>query len=338
MNSLERVQAAISGDNADYQPYMMVNSLYGARLINCDTVEYYYNPQLYFEGQQAIIETFDPDIILTPFAFPLEASAFGSKLSFKNKYAPNLEKPIITSLSQIEDLPMPCIEDSPIIRYFLQTTNLLTQKYKGEKAFVSPLHSPCDLPCLLMGSEMWIDTLLFHPKHVERIMKKMVEHFVHFGNEYFANGTTILGVPNDFLNPSMVTKKIFDTLYPYIEEAFSQIRGPIAVHNGGYKVMPMIEHLAKLPNVAAIFLENTESFDEARKLIGDELILMGNFNGPIFDNYSPEKAKEITLKILNNRKNDKHFIFSTSNADIPYDTPVETIKAVVETIRSYKKY
>ena len=85
-------------------------------------------------------------------------------------------------------------------------------------------------------------------------------------------------------------------------------------------------------------MEPSESFDEARRIIGDEKVLMGNFDGPNFINLSNEKAEEITLKILNNRKNDKHFIFATSNADVPYDTPVETIRTVVNTIRNFKKY
>ncbi len=338
MNSLERVLATIPGNDTDYQPFMMVNSLFGARLIKCDTFEYYHNPNLYFEGQKAVVEAFDPDLIITPFAFPLEAAAFGSELIFLPNYAPNVKKPIITDLSQIDSLPAIDYENSSIIQYFLKSTNLIYEAYNGQKALVSPIASPCDLPVLLMGTEMWIDTLLFHPKEVEKLMKKMVEHFVQFGNELLANGATILGIPNDFLNFKMVTKKMFETLYPYVEDAFGQIKGPIALHNGGYKVMTVIEQLAKLPNVAALFIENTESFDEARSIVGDKMVLMGNFNGPNFNNYSAERAKEITLKILNNRKNDKHFIFSTSNADIPYDTPVETIRTVVDTIRGFKKY
>ena len=65
---------------------------------------------------------------------------------------------------------------------------------------------------------------------------------------------------------------------------------------------------------------------------------MGNFDSSNFINLTKEKAETITLKILNNRKDDKHFIFATSTADIPYDTPIDTIKHVVEVIRNFKKY
>ena len=338
MTNLERILATIPGTDADYQPFTMLLSLYGASLIKTDTIGYYRDPELWFEGQRAVVDTFDPDIVISPFSFPIEAEAFDCELVFLNKYAPNIKKPIITNLSQLDELPTPDFETSKSIQFLLKGTELLAQNYQGKRAIASPIHSPADLPALLMGIEMWIDTLLFHPDAVDKIMKKTVEHFVKLGNEFLAKGTTFLVVPVNFTNQMIITDKMFTLLLPYLENAFSRINGPIVIHNGGCKLMRFIDRFANLPNVIALVLEQTESFDEARGIIGDTQILMGNFDGPNFVNLTKEKAIDLTLKILNNRKDDKHFIFATSNADIPYDTPVEVVKAVVDTIRSFKKY
>ncbi len=337
MNNLERILATVSGDEWDYQPFTMLLSLYGASLIKSDTYEYYRNPNLWFEGQKAVVDNFDPDILITPFSFPIEAEAFGSELVFLNKYAPNVKKPIITELSQIDSLITPDFKNSRAIQFFLKGTSLLADNYHGKRAIAAPIHSPSDIPALLMGVEMWIDTLLFHPESVDKIMQKTVEHFVKLGNEFLALGTTFLVVPVNFTNPMMITERIFQNLLPYLENAFSRINGPIVIHNGGCKIMPFIGRFTKLPNVIALVLEPSEKFEEARNIIGNERVLMGNFDGPNLINLSKEKAKEICLKILDSRKNDQHFIFATSNADIPYDRPIETIKTVVETIRNYKK-
>jgi len=337
MNSLERILATIPGIETDYQPFTMLLSLYGASLIKTSTLGYYRNPNLWFEGQQAVVDTFDPDIVITPFSFPIEAEAFGSELVFLNNYAPNIRKPIISKLSQINSLSTPNFDHSLAIQFLLKSTDLLSESYKNKRAIASPIHSPADLPALLMGIEMWIDTLLFHPEEVEKMMKITVEHFVRLGNEFLARGATFLVVPVNFTNPMIITEGIFRNLLPYLQEAFSRIKGPIVIHNGGAKIVPFIDRFAKLPNVIAFVLEPTESFDEARQIIGNDLVLMGNFDGPNFAKLTNDKAKDITLKILNNRKDDKHFIFATSNADIPYDTPVETIRMVVDTIRSFRK-
>lgn len=330
--------AAVNGANADCQPFTMILSLYGASLIKADTSVYYRNPNLWFDGQRAVVDTFDPDILITPLSFPIEAEAFGSELVFLNKSTPNTRKPIISSLSQIDQLPTPDFDHSQSIQFLLKCTDLLSESYKGQRAIASPILSPTDLPALLMGIEMWIDTLFFHPSEVEKIMKKSVEHFVRLGNEFIARGATFLVVSINFTTPMIITENIFQMLLPYLENAFSQIKGPIVIHNGGSKIVPFIDRFAKLPNVVAFVLEPTESFEEARRIIGNDVVLMGNLDGPNFVKLTNEKAKEETLKILNNRKDDKHFIFATSNADIPYDTPVEVILTVVDTIRNFKKY
>jgi len=337
MNSLERVMATVTGDKTDYQPFTMLLSLYGSSLIKADVVEYYRNPNLWFQGQKAVVEAFDPDILITPFSFPLEAETFGSEMVFLDKYAPNVKKPIISDLSQIENLQIPDI-NSKGIQYFLQATSLLSEFCSGTKAIGAPIQSPCDMPALLFGLELWIDTLLFQPKYMEMILEKTMEHFIRLGNEFLAKGATFLVVPLNFTNSMMITKNILIKLLPYLEKAFSQIKGPIVIHNGGCILKPFMNYFVNLPNVIAFVLDPREKFEDARQIIGPDKVLMGNFDGPRFANFTPEKAKDICLNILNDRKNDKHFIFATASADIPYDTSVETIKTVVDTIRNFKKY
>lgn len=337
MNSLERVMTAVTGSVADHQPFTLTLSLFGARLINADIVDFYRNPSIWYNGQEEVIALFDPDILLTPFSFPLEAEAWGCELNFLPQYAPNIKKPIIADLENIDRLNIPPISH-PSLQFFLQATSLLAGKYKGAKAIAAPLHSPCDLPCLLMGTELWIDTLLFRPSEAARIIEKTTAHFVAMGNQFLERGATFLVVPVNFTNPLMITNKIFMQLQPYLQKAFQQIKGPIVLHNGGCILKPFLHHFAALPNVIAIVLDPREKFNEAREILGNEIVLMGNFDGPNLSNLTQEQVKEKCLKILDDRKHDNHFIFASSNADIPYNTPLENIKVLTDTIRNFKKY
>jgi len=337
MNSIERVMATVTGSEFDRQPFTMLLSLFGASLINAKTDTYYRNPKLWFKGQKAVVDIFDPDIIITPFSFPIEAEAFGSEMVFLNKYAPNIKKPLITDLSQIKEMQLPDLETSPSIQFLLQSTKYMCTTYKGTKAIGSPIHSPSDLPALLMGVEMWIDTLLFHPEEAELILEKTIEQFVNLGNQFLAEGTTFLIVPVNFTNPSIITQKIFLKVLPYLEQAFSKINGPIVIHNGGCILQPFLQYYSKLPNVIAIVLDPREKFTEARKIVGDDLVLMGNLDGPGLEKLTPDQVREKCVKILNDRKDDKRFIFSTSNADIPYNTSIENIKMISHTIKNFSE-
>jgi uroporphyrinogen decarboxylase len=336
MNSIERIISAILGTNCDRRAFTLTLSLYGAKMINCNTKEYYANPNLWYEGQCAIVEKFDLDILLSPFTFALEAQAWGCEIAILEKNAPNIKKNVIKKLSDINKISIPDISSSQSIRFFLSSTNLLFSKYGKEKLIASPIYSPCDIPALLMGVEMWIDTLLFHPKQVELMMQKTINNFVSHANELISCGTSILVIPINFINPMIVTEKIFNNIYPYLQEAFSQINVPIIIHNGGCKLMKYIKQYSQLPNVKGILINYNESFDEARSTIVKDIILLGNIDGPRLNNFTLESIQNKCNSILENRKDDKHFIFASANADIPYDTSIENIECIVNAVKNYK--
>ena len=63
MTSTERVVAALSGKFADRRAWTATLSLYGARLRGAPPERYYRDPRLYAEGQFAVAERFEPDLI-----------------------------------------------------------------------------------------------------------------------------------------------------------------------------------------------------------------------------------------------------------------------------------
>jgi uroporphyrinogen decarboxylase len=336
MNGLERALAVIEGKPTDRQPYTLLLSLFGARFIEDSFPMFYRDASTWVKGQKKAVELTDPDIVTTPFAFPLEAEAFGSIVTFPDFYAPNIQKPCITDLSQIDNLLIPG-HDHPNLRFILETTRLMAQEYGGNKAVASLLFSPCDLPALLLGIEKWIDTLLFEPTHVSTLLNATSQHFVRLANSCLSLGANFVVTTANFTNPTIVTEKMFKGILPWLKAAFEKVNGPIVIHHGGCKLGGFIADFAKLPNVVGIIVDPTDDLSEARKAVGEKLVLMGNLDGPMLEKYSSETAEKICLKILENRKADPHFIFASSNADIGYHTSVEVIKTVVKTIKNFKK-
>ena len=87
MTSMERVLAALSGTPQPRPPFTLALSLYGARLSGCPLSRYFRDAESYGAGQQAVYDSFAPDILFSPFALPLEAEAFGSEVIFLPDYA-----------------------------------------------------------------------------------------------------------------------------------------------------------------------------------------------------------------------------------------------------------
>lgn len=336
MLPIERVFNRLQGKPTDRVPFAPLTSLFGARLISCPLDQYYTNPVSYFEGQKAVVESIEPDILFSPFALVMEAEAFGSKSAYFEKNPPNLKIPAITGFEEIKNLMPPDIENNPRLAYLIESTRLLVEYYKNQIPVAAIVNSPTELPALIMGIENWIDTLLFHPSEAKQMIDFCSEYFVSFANIMLSLGAACIITPASFSNPIIITKSIAETvLVPEMRKVYARVNGPIVFHHGGARLMPFLDLLHNLPNVVGFVLDPRDSFDETRKIIGPDLAVLGNINGQLLLKASPKIIESWTVKLLENRIFDNKYIMTTSNADIPYDTPTENITTIVSTLKTF---
>ena len=337
MLPIERVFGTIMGNPADRIPFTLTLSLYGAKLTNCSLPEYYNNPQKYCAGQTVVVDQLEPDILFSPFALVKEAEAFGSVSILSGNNAPNLKIPAITNFSEISSLKMPELENHPSLVYLIESTRLLSEKYKNQIPVAAVCTSPTELPALIMGIEGWIDTLLFHPEEAQRLMELTSGFFVRFANSLLAAGASCIITLANFSNPTIITRKIAEqTMIPVLRQNYAQLNGPIIFHHGGTVLLPFLDLYPQLPNLAGVVISPKDSFEEARQIVGENLTIFGNLSGPLLWKMSPKIIESRVMDILENRKDDRHFIFATSNADIPFDTPLENLKTIVRLVKNFK--
>ncbi len=335
MLPIERVFGTILGKPVDRVPFTLTTSLYGAKLTNCEIAEYYCNPDKYFRGQMAVVSEFEPDIIFSPFALAKEAEAFGSISTYSGNNPPNIKKPVISDFSEISSLKLPDIENHPGLIYLSESTRLLSGQYKDQIPVAAICTSPTELPALIMGIEGWLDTLLFHPEEAKQLMELTSGFFVSFANSLLAAGASCIVTLANFSNPTIITRKIAEeTMIPVLEQNYAQINGPIIFHHGGPRLIPFLDLFPRLPNLAGLVISPKDSFEETRQIVGKEITIFGNLNGQMLLKANPETIKKWTCAILENRKDDQHFIFASSNADIPYDTPLENLKVITRILKN----
>jgi uroporphyrinogen decarboxylase len=336
MTSMERVVAALQGTNADRRAFTMTLSLYGAKLTGCPLTEYYTVPERYAEGQAAVAEQCRPDIIFTPFALALEAQAFGSEIVFIPKDAPNVRKPFIRNPDDIGKISAPDIERQEGLLYIRTAARLLANHFRGTVPICGVLTSPMDLPAIIMGVDGWLELLLFDREKTATMISLMSEYFVNMANSMFDSGINFLAMPMMFTNPRLLFEKtIGDVVIPALSEMFGRLKGPVVFHHGGNPLAGYLRYYRNLPNIGGFVLDSRDDFAEARKTVGENVLLLGNLDGPSLGKISPAHAVEKARKILDNRKEDRHFIFATSAADVAWDTPMETIEGIYELIRHY---
>ncbi len=331
MTGLERVLAAVRGERPDQPAVSMTLSLYGSRLTGCPLTAYYTRPDCYAEGQQAIKETFDADILFTPFTLASIGEAFGSRIVYFDHSPPNVAEPGCTSGVQAAKCAQYADIEENGMTYLLESARLLAAKHGKNTAIGGVFLSPVDLPPLLMGMEGWLNTLLFEEREARRILEGMSRFFVEAANALFDNGIHLLVLPLAFCNPRVLTPGMVDRMVmPVLMDAFADVKGPIMLHHVGLPITPFLGSLTQLPQVVGYVLDSTDSFEKARKAVGNQPVLMGNVDGPTLYRKNPDGIRDTCRKLYVEREHDPHFLLATSGADIPLQTPMEHIQALKE--------
>lgn len=338
MNSVERVFAAVEGKPVDRPAVTLTLSLYGAKLTGCPVKEYYTNPQAYANGQSAVREEFQPDLLFTPFALAAEGEAFGSQVAYLDHCAPNIARPAVGSAEEAARLSIPDVDSHPRLLFIRECIRLMASQYGGKVPIAGIMLSPIDLPALIMGIDAWLETLLFDEAAAKRVIDITTRFFIKWANTLLSDGADLLLFPCNFSNPEIVTKKILKEIaIPVYQEAFSEIQGPLVIHQGGARIAPFLAHYNSLPNVVAFVIDARDTFSEARQKVGSSRVLLGNIDGPTLLKKDPKTISDECNKLLRDRCNDRHFIMATSNADVAYDTPAANIHAMIQAAKDYKE-
>lgn len=336
MNSMERVVAALQGTPSGQRAFTLTLSLYGAKLTGCPLPQYYTQPERYAQGQIAVAEQCRPDIIFTPFALALEAQAFGGEVAFPGHNPPSVKKPFIRKPQDIGRIKVPDPEHQEELLYLQTSARLLANHFKGTVPICGVLTSPMDLPAIIMGMEGWLELLLFDRERTAEMIAIMSEYFVAMANTMFANGINFLALPMMFTNPQLVfAKTVEEVVVPALAGIFAKINGPIVFHHGGNPLARYLPLYRGLPNVGGFVLDPRDDFAEARQGIGDTMLLLGNLDGPSLGKISPAQAVAKAKIILDNRKDDRHFIFASTAADVAWDTPLATITGIHDLMAHY---
>lgn len=336
MTSLERVMSALEGRSSGRPPFTMTLSLYGARLTGCPLEEYHRNAAAYDEGQAAVRALCQPDILFAPFALSIEAAAFGCELQVFADYAPNIRRPAVRGPESFLAMDLPDPDSSPQLLYLREAVRLMATRWKREVPVCAVLTAPVDLPALVMGIDGWIDTLITRPDLARTVLERCTRHFVGLANALLAEGAAFVALPMIFTNPRFLYQKLVDEMIlPVIREAFAEVQGPIVIHHGGNRLLPTVQALLDLPQVAAYAFDNRDSLAEARSILGPGRLMLGGIHGPTLG-YGPIEVCLARVKaVLDDRGHDPAFIFASAGADVPYAVEPARIVEIARAIQSW---
>ena len=339
MNSMERILATLAGKPVDRRAFTAMLSLYGARLTDCPLEQYYTDPAAYARGQSAVLETFEPDILLSPLAFAAMGLAFGSELHFFADLAPNIRRPGIASADEWGKLVLPDPDTHPHLLFFREAVRRMAAETQGQVPVAAILPTPIDLPILIMGLEAWLETVLFDIPRARGIVEDLTPFFVRMANSMLGDGAAFIVISGAFISPAIVTREIIATFArPALEEALAQLNGPVILHNTGAPVLPHLDLLTGLPATAGFAVDYLDDLNQVREIVGPAPVLLGGPLGPSLPQMTAAQVEGECRAILEERRQDARFILFTSGADIPLNTPPENIHAIRQAAQAYASH
>lgn len=329
MNGYDRIMATVQGLEKDRVAVSATLSLYGAKLTNCSMEEYFTNPLAYVRGQEALINKFGLDFIITPLAVAREAETYGCDIKFMKSSPPNIKRRPITKSKDIDQLEMPSL-DEPYYHYIRDLIKMLADKYKGKILICGVWLDPLDSLANIVGPELFMDLLFFHREKFDEIVTKLEKNSVQFANEMLECGADVIIDFASLANTAMVTEDLAkDVVYPTFESAYSQIKGGIVLHHGGSKIGRYIDIYKGLPNLLGFVIDQRDDLEDAMKRVNPGQIVLGNVPSANLEVMTPEQIDRYCNVLLERMEDRKNFVLFTSGADVPVSVEEENIAAII---------
>lgn len=325
MNSYERVMSALSGKPVDRPPVLAVLGAYGGRLAGIPLQELYTQADRYVAGQQAVLETFPIDMVLAPFDFSAIAEAFGGTPAFFDHQAPNMKRPGFASAQAVLETPLPDAQTTGRLPVILEATRKLAKLYHGSVPVCGVIPGPAALPALLLGMERWLDTALFDQEKARELMEYTGTFWTVWAHALLTEGADVLIVTEGMATQQICTRDVFvDRFFPHVQTSFSTA-GPLIFHHAGGSIQHIADLLPTLPNLAGVCISAEDNLPAFRKMLGPDLPLLGNIDALDLPNINLEKLEHRTRESARIGAENAPFILCTSSADIPFETPMETL-------------
>jgi uroporphyrinogen decarboxylase len=336
MNAYERVMNTLQGRPADRVPVIAVLGAYGGKLTGTDLRTLYRDAPAYVAGQRAVQETFGLDLVLAPFDYSVVAEAFGAEVAWFDHQVPNVKRPAARSAAAALALPQPDLRRTARLPFVLESARLLAENYRGRVPLFAAVPAPSAIGALVLGLETWMETVLFDAPAAQRLLDYAGVFCVEWANALLAAGVDALILTEVMATAEVAPRSLFaERILPHLRAVLTEVRGPWVFHHGGGCINHNLDLIRGLPGIVGVGLGSKEDLAEARRLLGPELLLLGNLDGLTFPTATAAEVHARSLACLRTAAPAGRYILAHGGADIALSTPPENLRAMLAASEDY---
>lgn len=341
MTPKERMQAFAKGQPIDRIPCNPSMGVTLSSFIGRNTYEHYHNPEVIVELEIALFKKFRHDGVGVGISLGEIAEAMGTKIYYPQNEISYVEEPVLKDINDVTKLsPINPYKDGKIpIR--LKALKMLNDALSKEVNVGFGIPGPFTTASGLLGTENFLKIVFKFPEKVHQLLEIVTE-----SNLKIIDIIADMGVGFSMADPVSSSSVISEKLYrefslPYQKKCVDRMRQKsgkgTSIHMCG-KSKKMWDGLVET-GIASLSIDNIEDLEQAKRAVGDKVCLVGNVPPvDIVKNGSYEEVvQESKLCIKKAYDNPNGFILSTG-CQIPINSPIENIQALMDTVRSYGVY
>jgi uroporphyrinogen decarboxylase len=339
MTSLERVLATMTHKKPDRVPVFPILLMQGAAEMGMGLKQYFGQGANWAEGQLKLREKFGHDCVVGIPHVVQDITAFGAKVMYWEKGPPSPGGMIIHSWKDVDQLTVPDPHAVPELVETLKAIELLAKEVKGEVPIIGAAIAPFSLPSMLMGTEKWMDLLLFEETAVrQEVMGRMLEITLEFcvawSNAQLEAGADVIVLADGMASAAVLTRQQFiDYALPIVKATIPRING-FVVHEGVGHLHPMLDLLVDI-GLLGVILSHVDDLAYCRQIVGDKLALIGNLNNIEMRRWSPEDMTRKCREAIEANSSCTGFVLSAEGPEIPLGVSDEAILAMVQASKDW---
>ena len=333
ITGMERLVAAINGEQSDRIPVFCNLIDQGARELGMPIEEYYSDGGHVAEAQLRMREKYGHDNLWSLFYVGKEAELLGCrKIRYARRGPPNVEDFVIKCHADIGRLRVPDeVEDHPAFVQELKCLRALRQEAGGRYPICAYISSTMTLPAMLMGMERWLELLLLGPAEPrEELLAKCFAFFVKEIKAYRAAGADVLVYSNPFGSTDTVPMKYFmEHSLPWIEREMQAVGTQgIVYYCGMSRLNRVIDTVLERTGIGVYYLSPLDDLAEGKRIIAGRGLTCGVINDMKLIDWNREEIRAEVRRLIEAGMPGGRFLFGTGV--MPYDIPEANIRTMLE--------
>jgi uroporphyrinogen decarboxylase len=272
-------------------------------------------------------------------SFNLVAEAMGCKLKFFEDSPPTVIENIVKNEEDLDKVKIPDPYKDGRLPLNLDALKIVKSKIGDETLIFSYVPSPFTLSSLLIGLDSFLINIIKKPRLIHDLNKICLEASKAFAEAKIEFGANVITISDPIASTSVISPEMFENFSkPYLIDVLKYIKkkgGVPSLHICG-ETTPIIEKFLEM-DTKIVELDSKVDLSIAKNKIGKKICIMGNIDTSLLRSGKIEEIDLEVKKCIEKAAINGGYILS-SGCEVPIDTPIENIKALVSASKKYGRY